>query len=264
MPAARKTRGQQHALIVGGTHGAGRLAVRRLAAEGYRVSVLARNPPTAPQAKLRRVRHWQADIRDQATLKKTLAVIHTAYGAFNCIMFFQRFRGSDNDPWRGEIETSLTGTRTLIELLVSDFALRNAAIVVVSSVNASLVSKQLPLGYHVAKAGLNQIVRYYAVVLAARGIRVNSVSPGTFLKEESSRAVLANSGLVDLYRRIIPLGRLGTAGEVIEAVSFLADARSSFITGQDLVIDGGLSLVFQEALARELVSTSPVAAPAQQ
>lgn len=254
MVKTRQPRSKPHALVVGGTRGAGRQAARRLAADGYRVSVLARNLPAPTGQKLRGVRYWQADLSDHASLTPALTAIYAAHGAPDSIAFFQRFRGT-TDAWQGEIETSLTGTRSLIELLVAKFNLRDAAIVIVSSVNASLISRHLPLGYHLAKAGLNQIVRYYAVALGGRGIRVNSVSPGTFLKEESRDAVLSNRKLVRLYQRIIPLGRIGTANEVVEAVAFLASSRSSFITGQDLVVDGGLSLVFQEALARELVPT---------
>ena len=254
MANSRQPRSKPHALVVGGTRGAGRLAVRRLVAEGYRVSVLARNPPAPSKQKLRAVRYWQADLGDQASLEQAITAINAARGSVDCIAFFQRFRGTA-DAWQGEIQTSLTGTRSLIELLVGKFNLRNAAIVIVSSVNASLISKHLPLGYHVAKAGLNQIVRYYAVALGSRGIRVNSVSPGTFLKEESRDAVLSNAKLVALYQRIVPLARIGTADEVVDAVTFLAGSRSSFITGQNLVVDGGLSLVFQEALALELVPT---------
>jgi NAD(P)-dependent dehydrogenase (short-subunit alcohol dehydrogenase family) len=254
MVKMRQRRSKPHALVVGGTRGAGRQAVRRLVADGYRVSVLSRDPPAQSKQKPPAVRYWQADLGDPASLEPALTAINATHGALDCIAFFQRFRGTA-DAWQGEIETSLTGTAALIELLVGKFNLRNAAIVIVSSINASLISKHLPLGYHVAKAGLNQIVRYYAVTLGSRGIRVNSVSPGTFLKEESRDAVLSNHKLVALYQRIIPLGRIGTADEVVDAVTFLAGTRSSFITGQDLVVDGGLSLVFQEALACELVPT---------
>ncbi len=260
MATARTFRSKRHALVVGGTRGAGRLAVRRLIAEGYRVSVLARNPPSPARNKPDAGRYWQADLNDPVALQAAITAITRARGPLHSVAFFQRYRGT-GDAWQGEIETSLTGTRTLIEMLVQKFNLRDAAIVIVSSVNASLISRHLPLGYHVAKAGLNQIVRYYAVALGARGIRVNSVSPGTFLKEESQHVILAKPKLVDLYQRIIPLGRLGRADEVVEAVTFLAGPRSSFITGQDLVVDGGLTLVFQEALARELVPLDAAAPP---
>jgi len=257
MTAKRRTGVKPHALIIGGTRGAGRLAVCHLSAEGYRVSVLARTRPTAGSQHARHVRYWEADITDSAGLKRALVAIYKARGRFDCVAFFQRYRGK-GDAWRGEIETSLTGTRNVIEMLVTEFALRDAAIIIVSSVIASFVSKSAPLSYHVAKAGMNQIVRYYAVSLGARGVRVNSVSPGTFIKEESRVAMLAQPKLVKLYQQIIPLGRLCTAGEVVDVVTFLAGSRSAFITGQDIVVDGGLSLVSQETLARDLV---PVGRP---
>ena len=55
-----------------------------------------------------------------------------------------------------------------------------------------------------------------------------------------------------LYQRITPLGRMGTAKEVAKAIAFLCGPEASFITGQDLTVDGGLSLMLQDTLAREV------------
>jgi NAD(P)-dependent dehydrogenase (short-subunit alcohol dehydrogenase family) len=104
------------------------------------------------------------------------------------------------------------------------------------------------------------MVRYWAVVLGPLGIRVNSVSPGTVLKEESKDFFLDDKTISDLYRRITPLRRFGSAREVAKVVACLCGEQTSFVTGQDIVVDGGLSLQSQEALARELleIATPPV------
>lgn len=241
---------KEHVLIVGGTKGAGRAAARTFQAEGQAVSVIARRVPSSAERE-GVVGYWAADILNAASTRKALKAIWQQRGPLTSVLFFQRFRG-DGDTWDGEIETSLTATNRIIETLVDDFDFRDGSIVIVSSINACLISKQLPLGYHIAKAALNQMVRYYAVTLGARGIRLNSVSPGTFLKDESKDFFLKNKKLVSLYRKMIPLGRIGTAEEVVQTVLFLASPKSSFVTGQDIVIDGGVSLVYQETLAREL------------
>lgn len=98
------------------------------------------------------------------------------------------------------------------------------------------------------------MVRYYAVTLGPRRIRVNSVSPGTVLKDESKDFYLKNEQLYNLYKGIIPLGRMGTAEEVANVVAFLCSSKASFITGQNIVVDGGLSLIWQETLARKVAS----------
>jgi len=205
--------------------------------------------------RIRGVQYWAADIRDTTALAVTLRRLVAKTGRINNLVFFQRYRGTD-DQWLGEIETSLTATKTAVELLQDRFAAGERSIVIVSSINATLIAPYLPVGYHMAKAALCQMVRYWAVTLGPRGIRVNSVSPGTVLKEESKEAFLKNRQLHDLYCRITPLGRLGHASEVAQVVGFLCSKQASFVTGQNIVIDGGVSLHWQEPLARDLVGLS--------
>lgn len=243
-------RTKEHALIVGGTRGAGRVAVRLLRAEGQAVSVIARNLPAQREPG---VRYWAADIVDADAVRLALREIVAKRGKITSLICFHRYRGT-GDVWTGEIETSLTATKQLIEMLVGEFDLKDCGVVIVSSINAHFISRHLPVGYHLAKAGMNQLVRYYAVALGGRGIRVNSVSPGTFLKDESKAFFLKNKTLLALYHKMIPLGRMGTAAEMVEVALFLASRRASFVTGQDIIVDGGLTLQYQEALARELAA----------
>ena len=63
-----------------------------------------------------------------------------------------------------------------------------------------------------------------------------------------------NRGLMALHKRIIPLRRAGRAADVSEVVMFLCDSRSSYVTGQDITVDGGLSIVGQESMARSIKS----------
>jgi len=242
-----------HSLIIGGSRGIGREVVRLLERQGHKVSVIARQLPAQKTARVPRVNYWSADVRDETALATALRKIIKSAGRINHLVFLQRYRGAD-DPWQGEIETSLTATKTTVELLKDNFAAGEKSIVIVSSINATLISAtSLPLGYHMAKAALCQMVRYWAITLGARGIRVNSVSPGTVLKEESEEFFLNNTSLRELYQRITPLRRFGHAKEVANVIGLLCSNKTSFVTGQDIVVDGGVSLQWQESLARELV-----------
>src|SRR5439155_20485051 len=107
--------------------------------------------------------------------------------------------------------------------------------------------------YHAVQRALRQLARFYDVTLGPKGIRVNCVSPGIVLKPEADRFYRANKKLVALYERIAPLRRFGTAADVARVVWFLCSEDSAFITGQDIVVDGGISLVWQATLARQLV-----------
>ncbi len=240
-----------HSLIIGGTRGIGREMADYFVGKGHKVSVIARQLPKRKAGK-NAPRYWAADIRDAAALKATVKQLIKEDGKINHLVFFQRYRG-DGDAWSNEIETSLTATKTVVEDLQDKFASGDKAIVVVSSINASLIAGAMPVSYHMAKAALLQMVRYWAVTLGPRGIRVNSVSPGTVLKKESKDFFLRDKKLAALYRKITPLARYGDASEVAGVIDCLCGNKMSFVTGQDIVVDGGVSLLWQEALARELV-----------
>jgi NAD(P)-dependent dehydrogenase (short-subunit alcohol dehydrogenase family) len=94
---------------------------------------------------------------------------------------------------------------------------------------------QNPPDYGAAKAGLLQLTRHSATHLAARGVRVNAISPGPF----PVAAPPSDPGLLDRLARRVPLGRLGRPEEIGTAVLFLASPGSSFVTGVNLPVDGG-------------------------
>jgi len=241
-----------HTLIVGGTRGLGRIVARLAADGGHQVSVIGRREPAEADRKLSGVRHWVADIEDRSALAGTLEAIVAETGKLNYLVFCQRYRGS-GDAWAGEIDITLDLTKAVIERMQGEFAPDgDKAMVLVSSVFADFVGEGQAVSYHVAKAGLNQMMRYYAVNLGRKGIRVNGVTPFTFLKEESRDFYLKNKALHDLYRKITPLGRMATAEDSARVIAFLCSPAAGFVNGQNIYVDGGLSLLWPETLARGL------------
>ncbi len=241
-----------HSVIIGGTRGIGRALARLLAQQGQTLTVVGRHIPEHPAPELQAVHYIAADLADPEQVLTQLRQSLATRGPLTGLIFLQRYRG-DGDSWAGEIQTTLSATRFLIDHLTDDFTTAGqAAIVAVASVATRLVTLKQPLSYHVAKAGLIQMVRYYAVALGHKGIRVNAVSPCTILKEESKRFYLENAALQKLYRQLTPLRRMGTAEDVAQTIAFLCGPQASFITGQELTVDGGMSLMLHDALAREL------------
>ncbi len=239
---------KKHSLVIGGSKGIGKSLVQLLASEGRTISVISREIPKNKVSG--DVSYYSADLLNETELLKTLDQILKKHGKVDELAFFQRYRGKGND-WSGEIETSLSGTKFVIDHLALHFS-REASIVLVSSVNSFLISGHLPLGYHVAKAGLVQIGRYYASKLGPKGIRVNSISPGTILKEESKDFLTNDPSLKTFYQNAAPLGRMGTPNEVAEVAAFLLGPKSSFITGQNIAVDGGISIQWQESISAKL------------
>ena len=98
--------------------------------------------------------------------------------------------------------------------------------------------------YSATKAALRSLARTLTTDLKARKIRVNVVSPGT-IDTPGLRALrqLDAHGLSEHYAAAIPLGRLGCTDEIAHAVSFLASDESSYVTGTELFVDGGMAQV---------------------
>ena len=241
----------QHALIIGGTKGIGKAVARRFLEEGCLVSVIGRTEPIM-ESKNREIRYYQLDLAKHEKIVPVVSKIIKSGGRLNSLIFCQRYRGKDDD-WSGELAVSLTATKIMIELLKNKFkASDGKSIVIISSIASDFIVNEQPLSYHVAKAALNQFIRYYAVALGRRGIRVNGVSPGTIIKAESQAYYFKNKPLHDLYRKITSLGRMITAEEVANVIEFLCSSKASAVTGQNIILDGGLFLRGQAALAREI------------
>lgn len=243
-----------HTLIVGGTRGIGREVVRQFLRTGHRLTVLGRRP--GPK---RGVTSHPVELADQAAVLAALAKALKENGRLTNLVFLQRFRG-EGDTWQGELDVSLTATKLVIERLAGEFVRQRRdalnSIVICGSNASRLVASEQPVGYHAAKAALRQMARYYACSLAPRGIRVNCVTPGVVLKDEAREYYRKNSDLHALYCRMTPLGRMGSPRDIADAVSFLCGSGAAFITGQEIIVDGGLSLLWQASLGNALAKPS--------
>jgi NAD(P)-dependent dehydrogenase (short-subunit alcohol dehydrogenase family) len=237
---------RDHVLIVGGTRGLGRVIVDRFLARGCAVTVLSRKPPSDIGA----VRHVAADLE---SLNDASAVVNETLGlggALRYLVFCQRYRG-EGDPWDGEIRVGLTATKLLVDGFTDHFvADGDRGIGIVGSVYANFVGSSQPVGYHVVKAGLNQLVRYYAWSLGHRGIRVNAIMPLTYAKPETRDYYRANERLMETYQQFVPLGRMGDAEDCAKVVDFLCSDGAAFVSGQSIFVDGGVSVVWPEEIAR--------------
>jgi NAD(P)-dependent dehydrogenase (short-subunit alcohol dehydrogenase family) len=112
------------------------------------------------------------------------------------------------------------------------------SVVNVASTSAFTASTGPMAAYDASKAAVRMLTQAAAREVAASGVRVNAVAPGT-VETELTRGLATREQLADLARERVPLGRLGTPAEIAAAVVFLASDEASYVTGTTLVVDGG-------------------------
>jgi NAD(P)-dependent dehydrogenase (short-subunit alcohol dehydrogenase family) len=95
-------------------------------------------------------------------------------------------------------------------------------------------------------------VKYYAVTLGPKQIRVNAIIPGLTIKPEARAFYDSHPELEALYKDITPLGRMGTVEDLAHLVDFLISEKSSYLTGQTITLDGGIGLRSAWSLARKV------------
>jgi NAD(P)-dependent dehydrogenase (short-subunit alcohol dehydrogenase family) len=140
---------------------------------------------------------------------------------------------------RRVIDVQLVGTFLFMQAILRRMS-DNGSIIQISSVSASAL---LPnhAAYMATKAAGDVLVRALAVEFGARGIKVNSISPGATEDTPMAAKALSDAEFKERVRRAVPLGRLGTAADIAEAAVWLASSKS-FVTGEVLQINGGRAI----------------------
>ena len=217
------------ALVTGGSRGIGRAVVARFEQLGARVLA-----PTRAQL----------DLADAAAVEAYAAALDEPVDILVNNAGINPLAGIDelsDEALDETLAVNLTAPLRLCRALAPAMAARGYGRVVNVSSVWSVVAKPRRLSYTVSKTGLNGLTRALAVELAPRGVLVNAVAPGVVATELTSRNNTPEQ-LAALVEQI-PLGRLAGADELAELIAFLCCERNSYITGQVLICDGGLSCV---------------------
>lgn len=232
------------AVVVGGASGIGRAVVVGLAEQGYRVVVADRNADGAAAV--------AAELGDMATAatvdvtdEDTVAALFDRAGPVDVVVNtagfgdFGRIVDLEVERFRALIDCCLTGA-----FLVMKHAGRHlhdgGSLVSITSLNARLAAPGMS-AYCAAKAGLAMLTQVAALEFAPRNIRVNAVSPG-FVQTPLTELVTLAPGVLEDYVENTPLGRVGTAQDVADAVLFVCSDKATWMTGEVVDLNGGAHL----------------------
>lgn len=235
------------ALVSGASRGLGRAIAERLSAEGAKVACGYRREAdkAAEVAEACGGYAVHLDVTDGACVDAAVASVierHARIDVLVCahgVAHDALFAMAPERDWLAEIETNLVGAMRCARAVVRPMMGGGGGSIVHLASVAGLRASPGQAGYSASKGGLLAVTRTLAAELAPRGVRVNAVVPG-----------LIDAGMVkrmdrrhrDARAAHIPMARLGEASEVASAVAFLASSDASYVTGQALVVDGGLSL----------------------
>jgi len=238
------------ALITGGSSGIGRATAQQFVAQGAKVIIAGRNPETLASIEAElgdSAITVQGDVRDAGNRKDLLDAVRK-FGDHLDVLFANAGGGN---PSPVELVSEQSAKELFdvnlwsIYFLIQDslpLLIAGSSIIVTSSVAARISMPGLSI-YSASKAALTSIAQSYAVELAGKGVRVNTISPGPITTPILGRMGLSQEqldGFVENIKQRVPLGRLGTADEVASLALYLAGDTSTFITGADFTVDGGL------------------------
>ena len=242
------------ALVTGASTGIGRATAIRFAKEGARIAVnVFRNPVRDVEQTAQKlgadIITVKADVRSTHDVD---SLVNAAIGRFGridilfCnagILSWGRTEDLTDDEWDYVVDCDLKGTFRLCRAVVPHMKkLKYGRIIVNSSISGVSTGWVGHAHYCAAKAGLVGFVKSLAVEVAREGITVNAVSPGIITTEQTrSKGSLGEDGLTKIAQQI-PIGYVGEPEHVAAVVVFFASEESAYVTGQNLIVDGGYTL----------------------
>lgn len=236
----------KNALVTGGTRGIGRAIAELLSECGAQVAITGRELGKAEEiarAIPGNVRGFAAELSETGSMTQLVADVESAFGTIDILVnnagltrdnLVMRLKEED---WDAVLNANLRGAFTTIKAASRGMMKRRWGRIINMASVVGIMGNKGQANYAASKAGLIALTKSVAKELGSRNILVNAVAPGFI--ETDMTAAMTEDARKSLNSQI-PLERLGTAKDVAGAVAFLASDYASYITGQVIVVDGGM------------------------
>ncbi|MFM2000607.1 MAG: hypothetical protein RI963_33 [Planctomycetota bacterium] len=234
-------------LIIGASGGIGSELARRLAASGNQVLLVGRQETHL--ADLSRELQQPFMVADARDWNQTSAAVSQAVERFGRLDGAVNLAGSlllkpahltSMEDWRETVDQNMTTAFGLVRAAAPAMRGSGGGSIVLMSSGAASIGLSNHEAIAAAKAGVEGLTRSAAASYASSGVRVNAVAPG-LTQTPLTQRVWSNPRGAEASVAMHPAGRLGTPGDIASAIAWLLDPANSWITGQVLVVDGGLS-----------------------
>lgn len=243
-------------LITGSSRGIGKAAAIACAEQGAKVVISSRKQDACDAVATEINDRFgagtaiavAANISDKAGLQHLVDETRRAFGRIDCLVcnaasnpYYGPQEGIADEQFRKILDNNIVSNHWLITMVVPEMKERGAgSIVIVSSIGGLRGSTTIG-AYCISKAADMQLARNLAHEYGKYGIRVNCIAPG-LIKTDFAKALWEDEAAVNERNRTTPLRRIGEPEEIAGAVVYLASKASTFMTGQVLVIDGGVTI----------------------
>lgn len=244
---------QKIAFVTGASRGIGRAVAQRLAREGYRIGINYLQARTQAEELMEQLQSQgfgavavQGDVADRAAITAAIRQAEETLGGPVTLLVNnagvaeqQQFQDITDEFWHRLFSVNVDGAFHTIQAVLPHMLHEKAGCIINTSSIWGQRGASCEVAYSTTKAAIIGLTRSLAMELAPSGIRVNCVAPGVI--QTDMVQVLGEETLADLATET-PVGRLGTPEDIANVVAFLANERSSFITGQVITADGGFIL----------------------
>jgi len=240
-------------IISGATRGIGRAIAVELAGEGANISFNYLRSDDEAEVLERRIkdlggtaRSFKADIRDYEAVKSWVDSTMESFGRIDIVInnagikMDKPLAFMEHEEWHAVIDTNLNGTFNLTRAVIITLIKQRSGVIINISSFSGIRGLPGQTNYSASKAGIIGFTKSLAREVAPYNIRVNAIAPG-FIETDMVKGM--GKDYEDRILKYIPLNRIGSPEEVAKVVKFLTDNEARYITGQTIIVDGGMSMV---------------------